>query len=365
VRYKRLDHEDRIRIEAWWAAGVSMAQIAVFLGRPRCTITREIRRHGRYPYGTIGAVNPLAATLPPRRRPLYRLKYNAAYAQGKADKDAPLRRLRPVEGTRKLDPGPLRELVVAKLKKRWSPAQISRWLSHEYGTCTDAARWTVSHETIYQALYLQTRGALREELKVQVALRSGRQRRRTRPTAAGPVRSQRAWAQGWHLSQRPAEADDRAVPGHWEGDLVIGAGGKSAMITCVERSTRYVLLGALPHGRDSHAVITVLTGLINTLPQHLRRSLTWDGGVEMARVADFRIATDCPVYFCDPHSPWQRGSNENTNGLLRQYFPKGTHDFRTTTQDQLDDVAAELNGRPRQTLNWDNPAERLNALLLH
>jgi IS30 family transposase len=267
-------------------------------------------------------------------------------------------------GRRRLDPGPLREAVLAGLRQRWSPRQISRRLAREHAGAADAAQWSVSHETIYQALYLQSRGALRTELAEQVALRSGRKRRRRTPLPGGPVRSGRPWTTDWNISQRPAEANDRAVPGHWEGDLIIGKAGQSAIITCVERSTRYVLLGALPDGRDSHSVTTVLATLISRLPELLRRSLTWDNGSELARVADFRIATGCPVYFADPHSPWQRGSNENTNGLLRQYFPKHTHDFTTTTQHDLDAVAAQLNGRPRQTLSWDNPSERLNALLL-
>jgi transposase, IS30 family len=173
----------------------------------------------------------------------------------------------------------------------------------------------------------------------------------------------RPWIGEFRISARPAEADDRAVAGHWEGDLLIGARGKSAIITLVERSTRYVLLGALPHGRDSGAVIGVLSGLAQRLPQHLRRSLAWDQGNEMAEHARFTVATDCPVFFCDPHSPWQRGANENTNGLLRQYFPKGSFDFTTLDQAALDEVAHEVNGRPRQTLGWDTPAQRLDHLL--
>jgi IS30 family transposase len=265
---------------------------------------------------------------------------------------------------RKLDPGPLREAVVQGLCDRWSPRQISQRLTREHAGAADAAQWSVSHETIYQALYLQSRGSLREDLKDQVALRSGRKRRRRTPVPAGPVRSRRPWTTGWNISQRPPEADDRAVPGHWEGDLIIGKDGESAIITCVERSTRFVLLGALPHGRDSLNVTGVLADLITRLPLLLRRSLTWDCGVELARAADFTVATGCPVYFADPHAPWQRGSNENTNGLLRQYFPKGVHDFRTNTQTDLDAIAQQLNGRPRETLDWDKPTERLNALLL-
>jgi IS30 family transposase len=364
VAYRRLSFEDRVRIEAWWAAGLTMARIAVLLGRARSTITAEIRRHGVYRFGPAGVINPLSETMKPNRRGLYGRKYNAARAHRQAMAKAPLRRRRAVAGPRKLDPGPLRERVVKELKERWSPRQISRRLALEHDGATDAAQWSVSHETIYQALYLQTRGALREDLKDQVALRSGRKRRRSTAVAAGPIRSRRPWTTGWNISQRPAEAADRAVPGHWEGDLVIGRGGKSAIITCVERSTRFVLLGSLPQGRDSLNVTEVLADLITRLPVLLRRSLTWDNGVELAQVARFRIATGCPVYFADPHKPWQRGTNENTNGLLRQYFPKHTHDFTTTTQRDLDAVATQLNGRPRETLGWHKPSERLNELLL-
>src|SRR5438105_2833152 len=221
----------------------------------------------------------------------------------------------------------------------------------------------LSHDAIYQSLYLQSRGHLRSELDRQVALRSGRVRRRKNPVPAGAVRSRRTWVQDLHISTRPAEAADRAVPGHWEGDLVIGAGGDSAIVTLVERSTRYVLLGELPEGRVSEAVVGVLSTLIGRLPVELRRSLTWDQGVEMAQHRQFTVTTECPVFFCDPHSPWQRGSNENTNGLLRQYFPKGVTDFRTLTQDHLDTVARQLNGRPRKTLLWKTPAEALTRVL--
>jgi len=223
----------------------------------------------------------------------------------------------------------------------------------------------VSHETIYQAIYVQSRGNLRADLAREVALRSGRAARRPQSRAAAAVGrgTRRPWIGQLHISARPAEADDRAVPGHWEGDLLIGARGSSAIITLVERARRYVMLGALPNGRDSDAVIAVLSTLARRLPQHLLRSLTWDQGAEMAHHADFTVATGCPVYFCDPHSPWQRGSNENTNGLLRQYFPKGRFDFRTIDQDGLDAVAHELNGRPRETLDWANPAQALSRYL--
>jgi IS30 family transposase len=223
----------------------------------------------------------------------------------------------------------------------------------------------VSHETIYQAIYLQARGNLRTELSRQVALRSGRARRRPRPETAGAIRSQRPWL-GMNISARPAEATDRAVPGHWEGDLLEGtrrAGQNSAIATLVERSTRFVILVGLPEGKLSEHVAAQLAAAMAWLPRRLRASLTWDQGTEMAAHHQFTIATDCPVYFCDPHSPWQRGTNENTNGLLRQYFPKGRFDFTTIDQTHLDHVADELNGRPRMTLGWANPAAKMAELL--
>jgi len=256
---------------------------------------------------------------------------------------------------------PLWEIVRDRLALRWSPVQISRWLRIEYPNRPE--RW-VSHETIYQAIFFQARGGMRRELHRQVALRSGRTGRRPRSREASAGRGNKAWVNGFHISTRPAEVADRAVPGHYEGDLIIGARGTSAIITLVERTTRYVMLGALPNSRVSEEVITVLISLMRRLPAQLRKTLTWDQGSEMARHARFTLATDCRVYFCDPHSPWQRGSNENTNGLLRQYFPRSSTDFRKISQDELDTVARELNGRPRETLDWKTPAEKLNTYLV-
>ena len=349
----RLTLEERLRIEVLWTEGRSLPEIAVRLGRHRSTVWREVARNNSYRHGPK---NPSRRTTGNRQgRPgLYRWGYQAFWAQEQARLRA--RRPRPA----RCAPGsPLREVVLAGLRQRWSPRQIAaRWRAEH----PDRPELWVSHETIYQAIYVQSRGNLRAELADQVALRSGRVRRRRAETPGGPVRSGRPWL-GLNVSQRPAEAADRAVPGHWEGDLLVGKNGQSAIVTLVERSTRYVLLGALPDGRDSAAVIDVLSTLIGSLPVHLRRSLTWDQGTEMAQHAQFSVTSGCPVFFCDPHSPWQRGSNENTNGLLRQYFPKGSFDFRTVDQAHLDAVAVQLNGRPRQTLSWQTPAERLAPLV--
>jgi IS30 family transposase len=216
----------------------------------------------------------------------------------------------------------------------------------------------VCHETIYQALYVQGRGELRRE--VAAALRSGRAHRR--PRRQERQRQPRFAAPMLLISQRPAEAADRAVPGHWEGDLIIGKGSASQIGTLVERASRYVLLVHLPADRTAETVRDALAATMAALPEQLKRSLTWDQGREMALAHEFAVAAGLPVYFCDPHSPWQRGTNENTNGLLRQYFPKGT-DLSAHPRARLDAVAAELNARPRKTLDWETPAERLAKLL--
>jgi IS30 family transposase len=250
--------------------------------------------------------------------------------------------------------GELREQVQRKLAKKWSPEQVSRWLARRFG---GRPEMQVSHETIYQAIYVQGRGALRRELARQ--LRTGRALRKPRRTGA----ERRGRIPGMvNISQRPPEVADRAVPGHWEGDLIIGTPGKSAIGTLVERSTRFVLLLHLPGGRGAAQVAAAMSEAMATLPAQLRRSLTWDQGVEMAAHAQITIATGLPVYFCDPHSPWQRGSNENTNGLLRQYFPKGS-DLSVHSARHLAGVAAELNSRPRKTLGWRTPAQALDDAL--
>jgi len=215
----------------------------------------------------------------------------------------------------------------------------------------------VCHETIYQSIYVQGRGALRRELSA--CLRTGRALRRPRRKDG----ERRGKIPGMvMISERPAEVADRAVPGHWEGDLILGAGNRSAIGTLVERSTRFVLLLHLPDGHGAGAVAAHMTEVMATLPAQLRRSLTWDQGREMTNHAQVAAATDLEIYFCDPHSPWQRGSNENTSGLLRQYFPKGTA-LSGHSREHLETVAAELNARPRKTLGWKSPAEALDEVL--
>ncbi|OUM41298.1 IS30 family transposase [Arthrobacter agilis] len=322
-----LNVEERELIRDLKAAGTSMRAIAHALGRSPSTVSRELARN-----------------TDPRR----------GYLPHGAHRQAAARRQRPK--TAKLtDASDLREYVKDRLLLRWSPEQVSHTLVQEF---PDDPEMRVSHETIYQALYLQARGGLKRE--VQAALRTGRTRRKPHSTA--DQRTPRFVDPMIMISDRPPEIEDRAIPGHWEGDLITGAHNQSAIATLVERTTRYVMLVHLP---DDHTAETVRDGLIKTmttLPAHLRGSLTWDQGAEMATHKSFTLATDMPVYFCDPASPWQRGSNENTNGLLRQYFPKGT-DLSAYGPEDLEHVAQELNGRPRKTLGWKTPAERLRDLL--
>jgi IS30 family transposase len=244
--------------------------------------------------------------------------------------------------------GRLRTLVAAKLCADWSPEQIAAWLATTYPA---EPTMHVSHETIYRTLYLQTRGALKRELTAHL-----RRRRVMRQSRRAPRRGDGRGeiVDPVSISARPASAADRAVPGHWEGDLLMG-GNTSQIATLVERHSRYVLLARVP-ARDTATVVKVVARRIQALPTSLKQSLTWDRGKELAHHKTFTVATDVQVYFCDPHSPWQRGSNENTNGLLRQYFPKGTN-LQQYTQRQLDVIARKLNTRPRQTLNWKTPAE--------
>ncbi|GIM98325.1 IS30 family transposase [Paractinoplanes toevensis] len=328
----RLSMAEREEIALGRAAGESLRSIARRLGRHPSTVLREVRPDERYGQ-----------------------RYRAMAGEYRCH----VRARRPKRA--KLAAGmPQRAQVLDLLARRWSPQQIARWLRQRF---PDRPEMQVSHETIYQAIYLQARGNLRAELGRQVALRSGRAARLRRHAVAGAIRSQRPWL-GLNISARPAEAADRAVPGHWEGDLLEGVRrGGSAIATLVERSTRFVILVSLPDGKLSEHVAVQLATAMAWLPARLRATLTWDQGTEMARHTDFSIVTDCPVFFCDPHSPWQRGSNENTNGLLRQYFPKGHTDFTTIEQAELDYVADELNARPRMTLNWATPAEKMAELL--
>ncbi|WP_408610646.1 IS30 family transposase [Lentzea terrae] len=320
--------DERIVIADGLRAGRSQRSVAAELGRSPSTISREIKNNA---HPGSGDYRPHAAhDLAAARRPRPKLRKITAC------------------------PG-LRGLVQGMLDDRFSPEQISRRLRRDH---PDRPELHVTHETIYQTLYLQGRGELRRELAR--ALRTGRTVRK--PHRAPDQRRPRFTHPMIMISERPAEAEDRAVPGHWEGDLIIGGGGTSAIGTLVERATRFVLLVHLPARHDAETVRDGLIRTIGTLPELLRQSLTWDQGSEMGRHHEFSIATGMPVYFCDPHSPWQRGSNENTNGLLRQYFPKGS-DLSVHSADELTAVAAQLNRRPRKTLGWDTPAERLTKLL--
>jgi IS30 family transposase len=322
---------EREEIAVGLAAGLTPAAIARQLGRHRSTICREIARQPRYAHDG------------PR-------SYRASRAQSRAWRQA----RRPKRAKLK-DNAELRARVQADLNKKWSPREIAARLKLEF---PDRPEMWVSHETIYQSLYVQSRGALRRELTA--CLRTGRAIRRPRRRAderRGRLKNMVM------ISERPAEVADRAVPGHWEGDLIIGRNHASAIGTLVERATRFVMLLHLPEGYQPERVQQQMIAQMSRLPAQLRRTLTWDQGKEMARHADISTALDMPIYFCDPHSPWQRGSNENTNGLLRQYFPKAT-DLSVHSAEHLDFVADELNGRPRETLGWHTPAEALNQLLL-
>jgi IS30 family transposase len=316
--------EEREEISRGIVAGWSIRRIACELGRSPSTISREIRRNGG----------------------------GQAYRASRADRRAWDRGVRP-KPCRLAHHAPLRWRVAQKLALQWSPAQIAGWLKQQFPTDPDMQ---LSHETIYRSLFIQARGVLKKELMAH--LRTSRQMRQAR---GGTTKSGLGQiVDTASIRERPAEAEDRAVPGHWEGDLLCGS-NHSHIVTLVERATRFVMLLKVPSS-ETAVVVGTLTRHIRRLPAQLRRSLTWDRGKEMAAHKAFSVATDVQVYFCDPRSPWQRGSNENTNGLLRQYFPKGT-DLSQFSQAHLNKIARRLNQRPRKTLGFQTPADRLGSVL--
>jgi IS30 family transposase len=320
-----LSLDERLEIYLGINAGLTFVAIAALLERSVSTVSREVGgMSGRDLY------RPMSA---------HRLSCERA-RRPKASKLG--------EGTM------LCQLVTQGLEKLWSPEQISAWLRE---TFPDDETLRVSHETVYKSLYVQGRGELRRELAA--CLRTGRavRKRRSSTARAGKIPGM------INISERPAEIADRALPGHWEGDLIIGAGGHSAIGTLVERSTRYVTLLHLPGRHDATSVREAMTAIVKQLPSTLCRSITWDQGSEMTQHAQFSIDTNIDVYFCDPHSPWQRGTNENTNGLLRQYFPKGT-DLSVHSAETLQAAADSLNQRPRKTLNWKTPEQAITTLLI-
>jgi IS30 family transposase len=321
----RLSLDDRVEIQLGLERGESFRTVGASLGRAASTVCREVNSNGG-----------------PRR-----------YRCLAAHRDA-IGRLRRPKPTKLASNPMLCARVSADLERLLSPEQIANSLRVEFG---DDQTMTISHETIYKSLYVQGRGELRRELAA--CLRTGRAVRKKR----GRLENRGRVAGMVMISERPPDVDDRAVPGHWEGDLIIGKDGASAIGTLVERSTRFVMLLHLPGPRTAAAVRTAMAEQIKTLPKALARTITWDQGREMAEHAQFTLDTGVELYFCDPHSPWQRGTNENTNGLLRQYFPKGT-DLSVHTRADLDAVAASLNTRPRKTLGWMTPSAALNALLV-
>lgn len=319
----RLSIDERVEICIGLGLRYSFAKIGRELRRSTSTVSREVKTNGG------------------------RAKYRPVAAHRRA-----CQRLCRPKPTRLSENPRLLARVVADLEALLSPEQIAQRLRYDF---PDEPEMWVSHETIYKSLYVQGRGELRRELAA--CLRTGRARRQPR----GRIEKRGRIVGMVNISERPPEVEDRAVPGHWEGDLIIGKNGLSAIGTLVERATRYVILLHLPEGRTAAEVRTAMTTAVEALPARFARTLTWDQGIEMREHATFTIDTGIDVYFCDPHSPWQRGSNENTNGLLRQYFPKGT-DLSTHTAATLQAVADSLNSRPRKTLGWMTPSEKLAEL---
>ena len=323
----RLDLDMRARMAALAAEGKTDSEIARAIGVHRSTVGRELARNSS----------------------------KGVYDPGKAQLMAEKRARRPKE--RRLDGNhELRTYVVNALTLRWSPEQISRRIRADF---PDNGSMRISHETIYQALYVQGKGELRHELGVELALRSGRRRRK--PRSRLPRRADKPWVEGARISDRPAEAADRAIPGHWEGDLVIGGDMSSCLITLVERRSRTLLMSRLLV-HDAQTVEERMVQMAAGLPAELSKSITWDQGSEMACVADFELATDFKVYFCDPHSPWQRPTNENTNGLIREFFPKGTS-FSEVTDEEVAHAQWLLNNRPRKVLGWKTPIEKMGEVI--
>jgi len=339
-----LSFAEREEIFAGVERGDAIRVIATRLRRAPSTVLREIRRNMRQPYRTRSAG--------PRRGRSWSMRWD--YRPSLAQRRAELLAARP-KPAKLARNSHLRDRVQAKLRERLSPRQVAAELRDEF---PDNPEMWVSHEAIYQAIYVQGRGALRRELAVY--LRTGRALRR--PRRKDQERRARARIPDMvNISARPPEVDDRAVPGHWEGDLIMGHRGQSAIGTLVERATRFVMLLHLPRGHGPLEVQEAMIAATHRLPQFMWKSLTWDQGMEMRNHAEIKIATGLEIYFCDPAKPWQRGSNENTNGLLRQYFPKGT-DLGQHGPDYLDFVAAQMNRRPRQTLGWLRPAQALGRL---
>lgn len=327
----RIGLAQRLAIASGLAAKRTHKEIALGIGFDRSSVSREISLHCL----SDGTYDPYQAQLI-------------------SERSARRPKVRKTDTNRKL-----RDYVLNKLYLRWSPRQISWQLRLDF---PDDEEMRLSHEAIYQALYVQGKGALRQELKLEKALRSGRTSRLPQSKLTASRGKNKSWVEGCEISLRPAEANDRAVPGHWEGDLVIGGDGKSCLITLVERTTRFLLVRKLDL-HTTNVVTSELADMIQELPYALKRSITWDQGMEMAGHIAFTDKTGVRVYFCDPHSPWQRGTNENTNGLIRDYYPKGT-DFTDISDEDIREMQDQLNGRPRETLGWKKPADALTELLM-